>query len=483
LAGETDYLPSTAETLSDNQPWYQGDDNLTNCWGEQYTYDPWGNFSAITPVSSLYTGCTQESLSMSPTTKNQLEDTNNDYVYDSAGNLTQPGPIGGPYVYDAENHLTSAGGVTYTYDGDGNRVMKSNGTIYWYGANSASLMESDLNGNVQRWYYFFDGQRVGRQLPTNEVGFYMTDHLGNVRFLSGCCTGYSLDYYPFGGVITNSDTGDDRYQFTGKERDSESGLDNFGARYNSSSVGRFMSPDPIGGQKIDPQTLNKYSYVRNNPINFTDPTGLYTCKDDNNKCQTKKDVAFEKSRQQDLKSKDKDVVRAANAYGDPTKDNHVSVGFADLDKKGEGGVTTSTLGADDKGNLYAQSDVTINSKLSGTALDAAVGHEGSHVADAKDVVSSIAITEGGKNFQVGQDITRYQSEQRAYAVTDSILKSGNENWHFACGFEDCILGTGLQLLALRSDVIGRLMAGSPLYRSNGQPLSPTNQGGSVVVPH
>jgi len=270
------------------------------------------------------------------------------------------------------------------------------------------------------------------------------------------------------------------YKFTGKERDYESNLDNFGARYDSSSLGRFMSPDPIGGQKIDPQTLNKYSYVRNNPINFTDPTGLYTCKDDNNKCQTKEDIAFEKSRRQDLKSKDKDVVRAANAYGDPTKDNHVSVGFADLDKKGEGGVTTSTLGADDKGNLYAQSDVTINSKLSGTALDAAVGHEGSHVADAQDVVSSIAITEGGKNFQVGQDITRYQSEQRAYAVTDSILKSGNENWHFACGFDDCILGTGLQLLALRSDVIGRLMAGSPLYRSNGRPLSPTNQGGSVV---
>jgi RHS repeat-associated protein len=268
---------STAETLSNNQPWYQGDDNLSNCWGEQYSYDPWGNFSAITPVSSLYTGCTQESLSMSPTAKNQLQDTNNDYVYDAAGNLTQPGPIGGPYVYDAENHLTSADGVTYTYDGDGNRVMKSNGTIYWYGANSASLMESDLNGNVQRWYYFFDGQRVGRQLITNEVGFYMTDDLGSVRYLGGSATGYSIDYYPFGAIILNSDTGDDRYQFTGKERDSESGLDNFGARYDSSSFGRFMSPDPMlnSGRPPDPQTWNRYAYGRNSPINVIDPTGLY----------------------------------------------------------------------------------------------------------------------------------------------------------------------------------------------------------------
>jgi len=64
------------------------------------------------------------------------------------------------------------------------------------------------------------------------------------------------------------------YKFTGKERDAESGLDNFGARYNASSMGRFMTPDPLGGHQEDPQTLNKYSYVRNNPLTLTDPTGL-----------------------------------------------------------------------------------------------------------------------------------------------------------------------------------------------------------------
>ena len=62
--------------------------------------------------------------------------------------------------------------------------------------------------------------------------------------------------------------------FTGKERDSESGLDNFGARYDSSSLGRFMSPDPFGGHQEDPQTLNRYACVRNNPLNLADPTGL-----------------------------------------------------------------------------------------------------------------------------------------------------------------------------------------------------------------
>jgi RHS repeat-associated protein len=289
---------STAETSSTYAT------SPANCWGEQYTYDAWGNLSGISGASSAYNGCTQESLSMSPTTKNQLQDTNSDFVYDSAGNLTQPGPSGGTYVFDAENHLTSAGGVTYTYDGDGNRVMKSNGTIYWYGANSASLVETDLTGDILRWYYFFNGQRVARQLYTNEVGFYMTDHLGNVRYLGGSANGYSIDYYPFGGIIVNSDIGDDRYQFTGKERDSESGLDNFGARYDSSSLGRFMSPDPLSRAGLpldthDPQSWNAYAYVRNNPLNLTDPDGTnyLVCEQDGKNCADLTDKQYEQFRQ------------------------------------------------------------------------------------------------------------------------------------------------------------------------------------------
>jgi len=66
------------------------------------------------------------------------------------------------------------------------------------------------------------------------------------------------------------------HKFTGKERDSESGLDNFGARYNASNLGRFMSPDPIFMHVLrvmDPQRLNLYTYARNNPLVFLDPTG------------------------------------------------------------------------------------------------------------------------------------------------------------------------------------------------------------------
>jgi RHS repeat-associated protein len=68
-----------------------------------------------------------------------------------------------------------------------------------------------------------------------------------------------------------------RYRSSGKERDAETGLDFFGARYLSSAQGRFTSPDPLYIEMhrlADPQILNLYAYGRNNPLKFTDPTGL-----------------------------------------------------------------------------------------------------------------------------------------------------------------------------------------------------------------
>jgi RHS repeat-associated protein len=88
-------------------------------------------------------------------------------------------------------------------------------------------------------------------------------------------------------------------KFTGKERDFASGLDNFGARYDSSSMGRFMSPDPLYLELhriVDPQQSNLYAYGRNNPLVYTDPTGLdITCTGDRCKdylAALQKDVSF-----------------------------------------------------------------------------------------------------------------------------------------------------------------------------------------------
>ncbi|HYV25270.1 MAG TPA: RHS repeat-associated core domain-containing protein, partial [Pyrinomonadaceae bacterium] len=68
-----------------------------------------------------------------------------------------------------------------------------------------------------------------------------------------------------------------RQHFTQKERDNETGLDYFGARYHSNTQGRFTSPDPLvsSGRVESSQSWNRFSYVLNNPLAFTDPFGLY----------------------------------------------------------------------------------------------------------------------------------------------------------------------------------------------------------------
>jgi RHS repeat-associated protein len=84
------------------------------------------------------------------------------------------------------------------------------------------------------------------------------------------------DYYPFGGQRAVTSTSGNTYKFTGKERDTESGLDYFGERYYGSSMGRFMSADPViitRERLANPQQLNLYAYVANNPLRYIDPTG------------------------------------------------------------------------------------------------------------------------------------------------------------------------------------------------------------------
>jgi len=332
------------------------------------------------------------------------------------------------------------------------------------------------------------GQSPPSGNPAFRFVFYHLDHLGTPRLIldENGATVSQHHYLPFGEerpVPASSEPTLNRRAFTGHERDVESGLDYMMARYYGSTLARFMSPDPLGGDVNDPQSLNRYSYARNNPLMLTDPTGLYTCRDSNN-CSSDKDKQFEASRQKALTSNDPDVARAAKAYGDPTKDNGVNVGFADLSKQGEGGKTNSHLGSAD-GDLQAKSEVTIDSKISGTEFDAAVGHEGSHVADAQDLVNSIKTDPKTGGFTVGQDITQYQSEKRAYGVTDSIYRSAHppQSFRRSCGTGgDCVLGAGIIKGKVPSEIDRLLAYPGTGYTSSGKPLSPTNQGGPVV-PH
>lgn len=496
-------------------------DKINGSW--TYTYDDFNRLATASGPSQPYTyaydrfgnrwnqklsgSCTSgSSICLTFDANNHIN--NGVETYDAAGNLMTDGFHN--YFYDAEHHLIQVDGsdgwcasgtgtaatACYTYDADGRRVRRAvpgDGITddFLYDLDGHFITQVSGQGSWVRGEIYAGGQHIAtyeNDLSTPTTFFTHADHLGTERVETGvsgasCETTTSL---PFGdGLNTSGSCDPTALRFTGKQRDFETNLDNFGARYNSSSLGRFMSPDPLGGSLVDPQTLNRYSYVRNKPINMTDPTGMYECSDDQNKCQTKQDLAFEAARQNDLKSKDPNVVRAASAYGDPTKDNGVNVGFADLSKKNEGGDTTSTLGTDADGNLRANSNVVIDSSTTnagGSALDAVVGHEGSHVANAQDVVNSITITDLAKGtFTVGQDITQYASEQRAYHVTDSILRSDNTHETFQCGTATCQLGNTV-LRGQVTNIVDQILKAN--YRSaiNNQPLTEKNPGASVV-PH
>jgi RHS repeat-associated protein len=188
------------------------------------------------------------------------------------------------YTYDAENRIISVDGTstTYTYDADGRRIKKSGGTNYWFGPGGETLAESDSSG-VFTDYIFFGGQRLARNVG-GDIKYYVTDHLHSTAVFADK-SGTVLDdndFYPWGGVITGigQTTSTNHYKFTGKERDAESGLDDFGARYYSNVMGRFMSPDWAAkpttvpySELDDPQSLNLYSYVRNSPIIRLDADG------------------------------------------------------------------------------------------------------------------------------------------------------------------------------------------------------------------
>jgi len=166
---------------------------------------------------------------------------------------------------------------SYDYDGSLDATYTLSGTTL-----TATTQDLFLNGEHLG---FFSGASNIYRSALDWVGSVRTRVDPSANIISGDRN------FPFGEMQTEylpsmpswGDT-DDTIHFTGKERDAESGLDYFGARYYASSMGRFLSPDPSGLSYSDPknpQSLNLYTYGLNNPLTNTDPTGL-TCQTNSN---------------------------------------------------------------------------------------------------------------------------------------------------------------------------------------------------------
>ena len=291
-----------------------GESGVGTQWSQTYSYDaagpPLGNrwvanstgftLSSLTPTMSSNYAASNSNQLMTPAT----------YVYDANGNQTSAPNAAASSTFDAEGRMLSnilnAVASTYTYDGEGQRVMKvtSSGA-----ASATTTYVYDASGNLAAEYTTGSNLPSGVISPCGSIAInstttcYVTvDQLGSTRMVtdSSGSVWRRYDYLPSGEEIpiglggrtsgllyqlstntasteTTGQYGDGfSLKFTGQIRDYETGLDYMNARYYSPAQGRFISPDPAnaGADPTNPQTWNGYAYVGNNPTSVSDPDGL-----------------------------------------------------------------------------------------------------------------------------------------------------------------------------------------------------------------
>jgi RHS repeat-associated protein len=250
-------------------------------WGLQWSYDAYG--SRLT--QGILSGCTgltcpTNSVTVSTST-NRI--TTSGYGYDANGNMTNDGQ--NTLTYDGENHLlTSSGSLgsgTYTYDGNGQRVKKvSSSTTTVYSFSGSRVIAEYVNGAAPASptrEYIYSGSALLAKIEGTATQYYQQDHL-STRLMTDS-TGTKIGeqgHFPYGETwyLNNTTT---KWEFTSYERDAESGNDYAMARYHVNRLGRFSSPDLLSGSTGDPQSLNKFTYVRNDPANGVDPSGTVSC--------------------------------------------------------------------------------------------------------------------------------------------------------------------------------------------------------------
>jgi RHS repeat-associated protein len=251
-----------------------------------YVYDRSGNrWQQNGPATFManFTGGTPTS----PANNNRMDG----YSYDAAGDLLndQASPAHS-FSYDAEYRLASVNGgaTTYAYNPKGQRVAKTVSgvtTDFIYDLGGHPIITTPDNPTFIEMYVA--GMHLGtytvNAAQTASVLYYdHADWLGTERArtnLSGVACEKTTSYAFGDGQAVSNTCGQpvSPRRFTGKERDTETNLDNFQARYFASSMGRFVSTDLFTvtqGRVVDPQQLNLYAYVRNNPLKHIDPTGM-----------------------------------------------------------------------------------------------------------------------------------------------------------------------------------------------------------------
>jgi RHS repeat-associated protein len=267
--------------------------------GYSYVYDSVGNMTAYTETIGTETSSASRTFNAA----NQLlvsldnEAGTTSFYYDNNGNLVQilppgvnPGEAGEQvYSFNQRNLLTEyrvgAGSsvydtvAEYVYDGDGHRLQQidhsgSTPITTTYTNDNSGLSQVLVSDDGATQTYNLFGLSLIQQDNGSEIRTLLNDGLGSVRQeMVDAAIESTTTYEPFGNLLVQTGLSGTTYGFTGEQHDAATGLVYLRARYYNPSLKLFMSRDPFPGWTTQPATQHPYTYVGNNAVNRTDPSG------------------------------------------------------------------------------------------------------------------------------------------------------------------------------------------------------------------
>ena len=237
-----------------------------------FTYDRYGNMACSLNSSTNHVSCPEWTYN---TNTNQL--TTSGYTYDAAGNMTEDSssPTAHTYQWDAEGRVSSVdSGNTYafTYNAVGNRVQWA-----YPGGADQHMFDPAGNwlGNAGEYSVLWWGRTFLAAYEGSETYLNHLNGIGSTTMLTNHAGTPAEDmlFYLWGDVWQSWGTGG--YNFANQPfYDTNTYTSPSMFRFYSMGLGRWLSPDPLGGDASNPQSLNRYAYVMNNPTSAVDPLGL-----------------------------------------------------------------------------------------------------------------------------------------------------------------------------------------------------------------
>jgi RHS repeat-associated protein len=210
------------------------------------------------------------------------------YLYDANVNMTSDGTK--CLEYNDANQLRKVKKCSdnkiiaeYIYDHTGKRIIKKEyenatlkRTVYSPSDEYETVVLASNGAKLNTTYYKVNDEVVAKKNPDGTLNYYHNDHLGSNSVLtnqSGAVV-EKTTYEPYGEVKSGGTKS--KFGYTGQEKDQETGLNYYDSRYYDPHLQRFVQPDTMLPDVYDPQQLNRYSYARNNPVKYTDPSGHVT---------------------------------------------------------------------------------------------------------------------------------------------------------------------------------------------------------------